>query len=141
LKSVATDGGMTTPTCRSCGSTGLETVLALGRTPLANALLDRPDCPEPTYPLDLAFCPACSLVQPRESVPPEQLFDDYCYFSSYSDTMLEHARRLAERLTAERWLGPASLVIEAASNDGYLLRWYRAAGVGVLGVEPARNVA
>jgi SAM-dependent methyltransferase len=80
-------------------------------------------------------------VQLRESVPPEELFREYCYFSSYSDTMLRHVADLAERMLRDRKLGPDSLVIEAASNDGYLLRNYRAAGVPVLGIEPARNVA
>jgi SAM-dependent methyltransferase len=129
--------------CLSCGANPLTTVLSLGRTPLANALRDEADLdrPEPTYPLDLVFCPACSLVQLRESVPPEQLFREYCYFSSYSDTMLRHAADLSGRMIRDRKLGPGSLVVEAASNDGYLLRNYRAAGVPVLGIEPARNVA
>ena len=134
---------MTVPPCRSCGGRHLETVLSLGKTPLANSLVapDRLDEPEPTYPLDLAFCPSCSLVQITETVPPEVLFRDYVYFSSFSDTMLRHATDLAEALVAERDLGPESLVIEAASNDGYLLGVYRALGVGVLGIEPARNIA
>ncbi len=132
-----------TPACRSCGTTPLTPVLSLGRTPLANALRDEQGLarPEARYPLDLAFCPECSLVQITESVPPEELFRDYCYFSSYSDTMLRHAAELARRMTESRRLGPASLVVEAASNDGYLLRNYRDAGVPVLGIEPARNVA
>lgn len=131
------------PGCRSCGAGQLPVVLSLGRTPLANALRDESelDRPEPTYPLDLGFCRGCSLLQLLESVPPEELFREYCYFSSYSDTMLAHAADLAKRLTRIRRLGSNSLVIEAASNDGYLLRNYRAAGVPVLGVEPARNVA
>jgi SAM-dependent methyltransferase len=76
-----------------------------------------------------------------QTVPPETLFRDYVYFSSYSETMLGHARAIAERLTRERGLGDRSLVIEAASNDGYLLQFFKAAGVPVLGVEPAHNVA
>lgn len=132
-----------TSACLSCATAPLAPVLSLGRTPLANALRDEADLdrPEQTYPLDLGFCPACSLVQLRESVPPEKLFREYCYFSSYSDTMLRHAADLSERMTRSHRLGPDSLVIEAASNDGYLLRNYRAAGVPVLGMEPARNVA
>ncbi len=129
--------------CRSCGSTNLEQFLSLGRTPLANSLL-RPDelgRPEPVYPLDLAFCPDCSLVQLLESVSPEDLFRDYCYFSSVSDTMVQHAGELAAHLIAERGLGAGNLVIEAASNDGYLLRHYHQAGVPVLGIEPAKNIA
>jgi SAM-dependent methyltransferase len=130
-------------TCRTCAATGLQTVLALGRTPLANALRDAADrhLPEPTYPLDLALCSHCSLLQIMETVAPRALFDEYCYFSSFSDTMLRHAAGLAERLCRERKLDSSSLVLEAASNDGYLLRWYRQAGVRVLGIDPARNIA
>ena len=134
---------MTVPPCRSCGALEVETVLSLGTTPLANSLVapERLDEPEPTYPLDLAFCAACSLVQITETVPPDVLFRDYVYFSSYSDTMIRHATALADELLAERGLGPESLVVEAASNDGYLLGVYRSRGVRVLGIEPARNVA
>jgi SAM-dependent methyltransferase len=129
--------------CRSCGSINLELVLSLGKTPLANALLSEEQLsqPEAAYPLDLAFCPDCSLVQITETVPPEQLFSHYLYFSSFSDTMLRYAKQLAERITASRALGPNSLVIELASNDGYLLQFYQQMGVAVLGIEPAANVA
>jgi SAM-dependent methyltransferase len=129
--------------CRSCAATPLEPILSLGKTPLANALLspDDLDGPEPTFPLDLVFCPSCSLVQITETVPPETLFGEYVYFSSFSDTMLAHAETIAERLVRERGLGPKSLVIEAASNDGYLLQYYAKRGVPVLGIEPAKNVA
>ncbi|HEY8736293.1 MAG TPA: class I SAM-dependent methyltransferase [Candidatus Dormibacteraeota bacterium] len=131
------------PACRSCGAEGLELVLSLGRTPLANALLTREQLTEPEarYPLDLAFCPACTLVQITETVPPAKLFSDYLYFSSFSDTMLRHAEALVTRLIAERHLGPESLAIEIASNDGYLLQYYQRAGVPVLGIEPAANIA
>ena len=95
----------------------------------------------PTYPLDLVFCPDCTLVQITETVPPEVLFRDYLYFSSFSDTMLEHAEALTGRLIADRHLGDTSLAVEIASNDGYLLQYYRQAGVPVLGIEPARNIA
>jgi SAM-dependent methyltransferase len=129
--------------CRSCGATAAEPVLNLGRTPLANSLptAARPDQAEATYPLELVFCPGCGLLQITETVPPEVLFRDYLYFSSFSDTMLTHARDLAGELVAARGLGPSSLVVEAASNDGYLLQNYVRAGVPVLGVEPATNVA
>ncbi len=118
-------------------------VLSLGRTPLANALLSVEDLekPEPTFPLDLVFCRQCSLVQITETVPPEQLFAHYLYLSSFSDTMLQFAEELATRQVAQRALGAQSLVIEVASNDGYLLQFYRRAGVPVLGIEPAANVA
>jgi SAM-dependent methyltransferase len=129
--------------CRSCGSAGLQEVLSLGDTPLANALLtpDQLDRPEARYPLDLCFCEACSLVQITETVPPEELFRDYLYFSSFSDTMLAHARELVGRLVRERNLGSRSLSMEVASNDGYLLQYYKQMGIPVLGIEPARNVA
>jgi SAM-dependent methyltransferase len=131
------------PACRSCGAGELELVLSLGRTPLANALLTREQLsqPEPHYPLDLAFCRSCALVQITETVPPAELFSEYLYFSSFSDTMLRHARSLVTSLIAERQLGPRSLVIEVASNDGYLLQYYQQAGVPVLGIEPAANIA
>lgn len=129
--------------CRSCGWTGLAEILSLGSTPLANALLvaEQLEQPEPVFPLDLAFCPRCALVQITETVPPEQLFREYLYFSSFSDTMLRHADELTGRLMRARGLGAGSLVVEVASNDGYLLQYYRRAGVPVLGIEPARNVA
>lgn len=129
--------------CRSCGSAPLTPILSLGHTPLANAFLTAQDLerPEATYPLDVAFCTFCSLVQITEEVPPDQLFRDYIYFSSYSETMLEHVSRLAQDLIASRSLGPSSLVIELASNDGYLLKNYLEAGIPALGIEPARNIA
>jgi hypothetical protein len=115
----------------------------LGRTPLANRLLalDQLDEPEPTYPLDLAFCRHCALLQITETVPPEVLFRNYLYFTSFSDTMLCHCRESADRLIVERGLGPESLVVEAASNDGYMLQFFAQRGVPVLGIEPARNIA
>src|SRR5215471_2429461 len=129
--------------CRACGGTRVPVILSLGRTPLANALVPPglPASPEPTYPLELVFCETCTLVQINETVPPELMFSDYAYFSSYSDTMLAHARAIVERVVDERGLGPESLAAEIASNDGYLLQYYLQAGVPVLGVEPAANIA
>ena len=129
--------------CRSCGAESLQPILSLGRTPLANALLtaERLIEPEPTYPLDLVFCPGCSLVQITETIPPEDLFSEYVYFSSSSDTAVMSAKRLAEQLVRERKLGADSLVMEIASNDGYLLQHYLAMGIPVLGIEPAANIA
>ena len=134
---------MTGVACRSCGSRHLELVLSLGETPLANALLteDQLTQPEARYPLDLAFCPDCALVQITETVPPEQLFSHYLYFTSFAETMLRHAEQLAKRVIETRRLGAGSLVIELASNDGYLLQFYEQAGVPVLGIEPAVNIA
>ena len=129
--------------CRACGGKETHRVLDLGKTPLANALLDDAglSSAEPSFPLVLVFCPACSLVQITETVPPEVLFRNYFYFSSFSETMLAHAATIAKRLVNERGLGPTSLVVEAASNDGYLLKNYVEAGVPVLGIEPAVNIA
>ena len=131
------------PVCRSCGNSGLMPVLDLGRVPLANALLTAQQLhePEDRFPLELYFCPRCALVQIGETVPPERLFRDYAYASSYSDTMVEHARTLVGALIGSRGLGSASLVIEVASNDGYLLQFYKERGIPVLGIEPAANIA
>lgn len=131
------------PVCRSCGEAGLELILSLGRMPLANALLTREQLaqPEPKYPLDLVFCPRCDLVQITETVPPEELFRNYLYFSSFSDTMLRHAQELVRDLITSRCLDGKSLVVEVASNDGYLLQYYQQASIAVLGIEPAVNIA
>ncbi len=111
--------------------------------PLANALLTKEqlEMREPTYPLDLAFCTNCALVQITETVPPESLFREYLYFSSFSDTMLQHANNLSARLIGEMGLNENSLVVEIGSNDGYLLQYYQRAGIPVMGVDPAKNVA
>jgi SAM-dependent methyltransferase len=134
---------MTGPACRNCGTPNLETVLDFGDMPLANALLtsDQLDAPEPRYPLALAFCSTCYLAQITHVVAPELLFRDYAYFSSVSDAMVEHARLLVDRVARSRELGPDSLVVEIASNDGYLLQHYVNRGIPVLGIDPARNIA
>lgn len=129
--------------CRSCGGENLLPILSLGKTPLANALLLKAqlNLPEPAFPLDLVFCSRCALVQITESVSPEMLFREYLYFSSFSDTVVQHARELAGKLIEDRALGRDSLVVEVASNDGYLLQHYHQAGIPVLGIEPAVNIA
>lgn len=129
--------------CRSCAGERFITVIDLGATPLANALIspESANGTEPRYPLLVVFCEDCSLVQITETVPPDALFSDYVYFSSVSDTAVASAKALAHRLLRERGLGPDSLVVEAASNDGYLLRHYRDYGIRVLGIEPAANIA
>jgi SAM-dependent methyltransferase len=129
--------------CRSCEEPNLDLVLSLGRTPLANALLTQKQLSEPeaTFPLDLVFCPRCSLVQITETVPPKQLFSHYLYLTSFSDTMLRHSEDLVAQLVKSRRLDGNSRVIEVASNDGYLLQYYKKAGVPVLGIEPAANIA
>ncbi len=129
--------------CSSCGAGTLHPILSLGSTPLANRLLTKAqlDEPEPRFALDLVLCTTCALVQITERVPPEILFRDYAYFSSFSDTMQRHAGELAAKLIRERRLDGGSLVVEIASNDGYLLTHVQKAGVPVLGIEPARNIA
>ncbi len=129
--------------CRSCGGSELVPIVSLGEQPLANSYLlpAQTSVAEARYPLDLVRCRACSLVQITYTVPPEILFKDYLYLSSFSTTMLRHAETLVTRVIAERVLGPTSLAAEVASNDGYLLQYYARAGVPVLGIEPAGNVA
>jgi 2-polyprenyl-3-methyl-5-hydroxy-6-metoxy-1,4-benzoquinol methylase len=143
LPHASSDGRGNLPSCRSCGHTLLAPVLSLGHTPLANALRDASQltAPEPKFPLELAVCPHCTLVQITTEVPPDDLFRDYVYFSSFSETMLRHATELAMQIANNEQLSSTSLVVEAASNDGYLLKNYAALGVPVLGIEPARNVA
>jgi hypothetical protein len=131
------------PACRSCAGNSLQPVLSLGSTPLANGLLSSGELnsPEPTYPLELAFCPDCTLVQITETLSPEGLFRDYPYCSSVADTLLEHSRQLASEMISAKRLGPESMVLEIGSDDGYLLQFYKQHGIPVLGVEPARNIA
>ena len=128
--------------CRSCGANHLRDIINLGMQPLANSLKRYQDLgePEDKYPLTLAFCGECSLVQIRETVDPKVMFSDYLYFSSVSDAFVEHSRRLADEMVAKKELGPGSLVMEAASNDGYLLKHYVAKGIPVLGIDPAANI-
>lgn len=130
--------------CRSSGSTDLREFLDLGVTPLADALLRQEDLtkPEPRFPLRLAFCPESALVQITEDVPAQTMFvDNYLYFSSFSDELLEHSRSHAEALIEERHLDSSSFVVEIGSNDGYLLRNFCDAGVSALGIDPAPDQA
>jgi SAM-dependent methyltransferase len=130
--------------CRSCGQAELEPILSLGRTPLADALLTGEQLGEPEWivPLEWAFCPHCSLVQITESVSPDILFGrDYPYYSSVSKSLVQHFRESAEELIERRGLGSDSLVVEAASNDGYMLRNFVDRGIPVLGIDPAKGPA
>jgi SAM-dependent methyltransferase len=130
--------------CRSCGSTDLEMIIEFGSTPLADRLLraDQLDEPELSADLTLVFCNACSLAQIRETVDPEVLFfAEYPYFSSVSPSLLAHFAASA-RAIMNRWpLDASSLVVEAASNDGYMLRNFAQAGIPVLGIDPAQAPA
>jgi SAM-dependent methyltransferase len=130
-------------TCRSCGGSKLLPVLDLGTTPLADRMLrpEQLDETEPTFPLEVVFCEDCTLVQILETVDPEMLFAaDYPYFSSFSNYLLEHSRKNVLELIEMRNLGPGSLVVELASNDGYLLKNYVEKGVPVLGIDPVEGV-
>lgn len=131
-------------TCRSCGSDKLGTILSLGETPLADRLLTREQLHlnEITAPLDLVFCGNCTLVQITVSISPDILFkNDYPYFSSVSKSLLKHFRDSANALILQRKLTQDSLVIEAASNDGYMLKNFVEKGIPVLGIDPADGPA
>lgn len=129
--------------CRSCLSTRGELVLDMGCQPLANNLLREADLhrSEPRFPLRVFVCPDCWLLQITDLVPPNKLFSEYPYFSSFSDTMLQHAQDATERYSQEFQLDADSQVIEIASNDGYLLQYFHRIGVPCLGIEPATNIA
>jgi SAM-dependent methyltransferase len=130
--------------CRLCGEELRRLLVDLGTSPLCESYVepDAYDLMEPFFPLRVFICERCFLVQLRDYVGPEAIFGgDYAYFSSYSDSWVEHARRYAERVTRRFGLGSSSFVVEVASNDGYLLQHFVEGGVPVLGIEPARNVA
>ena len=134
----------TRTTCRICHSAEIEPVLSLGITPLADGLRRKEQLSqvEPTFPLNVAFCPHCSLVQLIETVPPEELFcQDYPYYSSFSPALLQHSKTNAMELIDSRRLNANSLVIELASNDGYLLKNFVENGIPVLGIDPAEGPA
>lgn len=130
-------------TCRSCNGKSLIPILDLGTTPLANRLPTKAELaePEPAFPLRLVFCPDCALLQIDQTVNPEVLFREYLYFSSVSPALLDHAKQSAQEQIERGDLGPHSLVVEAASNDGYMLKNFVAQGIPVMGIEPARNIA
>ena len=129
--------------CRFCGAGLKRTFVDLGRSPLANSLLSAEDISrgEVFYPLHVYVCEQCLLVQLQEFERAENIFRDYLYFSSYSELWLRHCRDYAEQMTKRLSLDGQSLVVEIASNDGYLLQYFKERGIGVLGVEPAANVA
>lgn len=126
--------------CRASGAPHLETILAFGKTPLADRLLTAEQCEQPELlaPLTLVFCPDSALVQIAETVAPEVLFyAEYPYFSSVSKSLVEHFRASALDLISRRGLNSESLVVEAASNDGYMLKNFAERGIPVLGIDPA----
>ena len=129
--------------CRCCGAPLRHTFVDLGMSPLCESYLraDQLNDMEPFYPLHVYVCDQCFLVQLQEYVRPEALFTEYAYFSSYSQSWLDHARRYTDKMIEELGLSGASRVIEVASNDGYLLQYFVARGIPALGIEPAVNVA
>jgi 2-polyprenyl-3-methyl-5-hydroxy-6-metoxy-1,4-benzoquinol methylase len=129
--------------CRFCGSLLSLSFADLGMSPLSNAYLKSMQLNkmEPFYPLHAWVCESCYLVQLEEFESPEHIFSDYAYFSSFSDSWLDHARRFTDQVTKRFALDASSFVVEIASNDGYLLQYFVAHGVPVLGIEPAANVA
>jgi predicted TPR repeat methyltransferase len=130
-------------TCRFCSAPISVSLADLASTPLSNSYLKAADLErmEPTYPLHARVCGECFLVQLEAFESPQHIFSDYLYFSSYSDSWLAHAKAYAAKTSARFGLGASHRVIEIASNDGYLLRWFKDMGVQVLGIEPAANVA
>jgi hypothetical protein len=129
--------------CRFCGAALSHTLVDLGMSPLCESFLSAEELNrmEPFYPLHVYVCGECFLVQLEEYVSPEKIFTHYAYFSSYSDTWLDHARRYSEMAIERFNLTPENFVVEIASNDGYLLQNFVKAGIAVLGIEPAVNVA
>jgi len=129
--------------CAFCSAPLEHTFVDLGKTPLANRYLTKEmlSQPEPTYPLHARVCAKCLLVQVEPAVSAEEIFGDYAYFSSFSTSWLEHAKRFTQEAIQRFNLGKTSRVVEIASNDGYLLKNFVAAGIPCLGVEPARNIA
>jgi C-methyltransferase-like protein/putative zinc binding protein/methyltransferase family protein len=129
--------------CRFCATPLAESFVDLGMSPLSNAYPPASAvlAPELFFPLHAFVCSECFLVQLHELQSPSEIFTEYAYFSSFSSSWLAHCQRFAAAMTERLGLGPRSRVVEIASNDGYLLKYFQAAGIAVLGVEPAKNVA
>lgn len=129
--------------CRNCGAPVGRTFIDLGMSPLVQSFVpaEKLDAMEPYYPLNVLICEACKLVQLRDYVSPEAIFTEYAYFSSYSSSWVAHAKAYCAMIAQRLRLGPDSLAVEIASNDGYLLQHFLPMGVPVLGIEPAANVA
>jgi len=127
--------------CRACNSQ-ITQFFTLGEMPLVNSFLKKEEISfEKKYDLSVGFCPNCYLVQLIHAVSPEELFKNYIYFSSTSNSFLEHCKKIADCFVKKFNLGPQSLVLEIASNDGAQLRYFQQLGTRVLGVDPARNIA
>jgi len=140
---MTSEGTPCRATCRSCGESLSDTVVDLGMSPLCESYVrpEKLNAVERFYPLHVSVCRRCWLVQLEQYVSPEEIFGEYAYFSSFSDSWVQHARAYTEKMIGRFGLGAKSQVIELASNDGYLLQWFVKAGVPALGIEPAANVA
>src|SRR5713101_3662153 len=127
--------------CRFCNADLAHIVLDLGMSPLCQTHIehDQLNMMEPFYPLRAYLCVRCFLLQLGEYIPPERIFSEYAYFSSYSDTWLRHAQAYTEMMVERFELHPGSKVVEIASNDGYLLQYFLKQNIPVLGIEPAAN--
>jgi SAM-dependent methyltransferase len=143
IEEMSTETTTTQPTCRLCQKPLRHTFVDLGLSPLCESFVptDKLDAMEPHYPLHVLVCDACYLVQLREYVSPDHIFSEYAYFSSYSTSWVAHAKAYCSMIKERLGLGRDSLVVELASNDGYLLQHFAPLGVPVRGVEPAANVA
>ena len=131
------------PACLNCGAVLTRTLVDLGLSPLANSYVarDKANIPDTLYPLHARVCDSCLLVQVESVVAPEDIFSDYGYFSSYSESWLAHCKNYARAMTEQFSLGRQSKVIEVASNDGYMLQYFVESGIPVLGIDPAANIA
>jgi len=143
MMTTASDSTPSTATCRFCAATLSDTVVDLGMSPLCESYLraDQLNAVEPFYPLHVYVCTRCWLVQLEQYVSADDIFTEYAYFSSFSDSWVQHARQYTERMIDRFGFNGQSQVVELASNDGYLLQWFVKAGVPSLGIEPAANVA
>ena len=145
LEATLTNSTATTkcPQCRFCHAPLHDTFVDLGMSPLCESYVSRDEINhmEPFYPLHAYVCSECFLVQLEAYVSAAHIFDDYAYFSSYSDSWVEHARAYTDKMIERFGLTPRDLVVELASNDGYLLQHFVARDIPVLGIEPAANVA
>jgi C-methyltransferase C-terminal domain/Putative zinc binding domain/Methyltransferase domain len=143
IETRSSSGKITSGACRFCGAELRHTFVDLGMSPLCESYVDasRVNAMEAFYPLRVYVCAQCFLVQLQEYVTPEDIFTEYAYFSSYSDSWLAHCRDYVDMITERLQLSAESLAVELASNDGYLLQWFVQKGIPVLGIEPALNVA
>jgi len=129
--------------CRFCNKPLSKILIDLGECPLSNSFLELKNLhlKEKSYPLRVLICDNCSLVQTQDFVSPQEIFSEYAYFSSYSRSFLEHSKEYVDKIISRLHLNEKSLVIEIASNDGYLLQYFKKRNIPILGIEPAGNIA